>query len=460
MYRNPKMSLEDAPLNSFHKKLTAYSSAAPFLDGYVLSIIGVIMLQLTHALKLGVLQQGLIAAAPLFGMFLGGFVGGLFTDKLGRKVLYLLVLVALAAFSLAQFWVTTAWELVILRLLLGVAIGADHPLATSLLAEFLPKKQRGSLLASLVMMWFVGAGAAYIIGEIILRVGGDEAWRWALASAAVPGALFLIMRAGTPESPRWLLSKGRYAEADLVIKRVYGEDWSIQNLPEKQPEKAVSVRSLFHSAYGKRIFFVSVFWTCSIVPQFAVYAFAPTILQAMGLTGEMASYGSVAITLMFVIGCFLAVKLVNPLGRRKLLIHSFLWSGLSLLLLGVFPQGPAMLTLLLFGAYAVFIGGAQVLQYVYPNELFPTIIRGSAVGLVTSLSRIGAAIGTYLVPMSLSSFGIVHTMYAAVGISVIGLWVTVAMAPETRAMDLHHAGSVNDDERKSKVAYRSDVSSR
>lgn len=460
MSRSNRMSLEDAPLNSFHKRLTVYSSAAPFLDGYVLSIIGVVMLQLTDALKLNALQQGLIAAAPLFGMFLGGFVGGLFTDKLGRKFLYLLVLVALAVFSLTQYWVTTAWELAFLRLLLGVAIGADHPLATSLLAEFLPKKQRGALLASLVMMWLVGAGAAYIIGEIVLRIGGAEAWRWALSSAVVPAVLFLIMRAGTPESPRWLLSKGRHQEADLVIKRVYGDEYSIQNLPEKQAENAVSVWSLFHSAYGKRIFFVSVFWTCSIVPQFAVYAFAPTILRTMGLTGEMASYGAVAITLMFVVGCFAAVKLVNPLGRRKLLIHSFLWSGLALLLLGIFPEGPAMLTLLLFGAYAVFIGGAQVLQYVYPNELFPTAIRGSAVGLVTSLSRVGAAIGTYLVPMSLTSIGIVHTMYVAFGISVVGLWVALAMAPETRSMDLHHAGSVSDDEHQRKLSGRRNVASR
>ncbi|OLL27399.1 MFS transporter [Burkholderia sp. SRS-W-2-2016] len=443
MSQGYKMSLEDAPLNGFHKRLTLYSSAAPFLDGYVLSIIGVVMLQLTEALKLTALQQGLIAASPLIGMFLGGFVGGLFTDKLGRKVLYLLVLVALGLFSATQFWVKSAWELAFLRLLLGVAIGADHPLATSLLAEFLPKRQRGSLLASLVMMWFVGAGAAYVIGEIVLRVGGADAWRWALASAVVPAVLFLVMRAGTPESPRWLLSKGRAAEADHVIKRVYGEHYSIQNLPEKQPEKTASVWSLFHSAYGKRILFVSVFWTCSIVPQFAVYAFAPTILRTMGLTGSWASYGAVAITLMFVFGCLLAVKLVNSLGRRKLLIHSFLWSGLALLLLGVFPEGPALLTLLLFGAYALFIGGAQVLQYVYPNELFPTEIRGSAVGLVTSLSRIGAAVGTYLVPMSLTSIGIANTMYVAFAISVLGLWVTLAMAPETRSMDLHHAGSLS-----------------
>lgn len=442
MSQQCQVSIEDAPLNGFHKRLTVYSSAAPFLDGYILSIVGVVMLQMSDALQLNNFQQGLIAASALVGMFFGGFAGGLFTDRIGRKTLYLLVLVALTLFSLAQFWVTSAWALILLRLLLGIAIGADHPLATSLLAEFLPKKHRGSLLASLVMVWFIGAAAAYVAGEVILRIAGPDAWRWALASAAVPGAIFLMLRAGTPESARWLMSKGRLEEADQVIKKVYGEAYSIQNLPEKAPETEVSAWSLFHSAYGRRIIFVGLFWTCSIIPQFAIYAFAPRILQAMGLTGNWASWGSVAITLMFVLGCLFGARLIEPMGRRSLLIHSFLWSGLALLLLGIFPDGAALVTLLLFGAYALFIGGAQVLQYVYPNELFPTEIRGSAVGLATSLSRIGAAIGTYLVPMALTSIGIANTMFVAFGVSMVGLLVSWIMAPETRAMDLHHAGSV------------------
>ncbi|BGE66920.1 TPA: MFS transporter [Pseudomonas aeruginosa] len=443
MPNNYKISLEDAPLNSFHKKLAVYSSGAPFLDGYILSIIGVVMAQISQALQMNALQEGMVAAAALVGMFLGGFVGGLFTDRLGRKTLYVLVLVALAVFSLGQFWVTSAWALIVLRLLLGIAIGADHPLATSLLAEFLPKKHRGSILASLVLMWFVGAAVAYVAGEVILRTAGPDAWRWALASAVVPAVLFLIMRAGTPESARWLLSKGRTQEADQVIKKVYGSAFSVANLPEAPRSRHVSVWSLFHSSYGKRIFFVSVFWTCSIIPQFAIYAFAPKILHAMGLTGDLAAWGAVAITIMFVFGCLLAVKLINPLGRRNLLMHSFLWSGLALLLLGLFPEGSAQMTLMLFGSYALFIGGAQVLQYVYPNELFPTEIRGSAVGLSTSLSRIGAAVGTYLVPLSLDSIGIANTMIAAFGISMVGLLVTWLMAPETRSMDLHQASAAS-----------------
>lgn len=437
-----KRSVEDAPLNAFHRKLTVYSAGGPFLDGYVLSIIGVAMLQITNALQLSAFWEGLIAASALIGVFLGGFLGGWFTDKYGRKVLYLVDLIAIVGFSVAQFWVESAWALFAWRLLIGIAVGADYPIATSLLAEFLPRKQRGPLLAAMVLMWFAGAAAAYMVGELLLRVGGDDGWRWVLASALVPGALFLIARSGTPESPRWLLSKGRTAEADAVIKRVYGPDYSIADLPEQVSDKPVSVWSLFHSGYGKRMAFVTLFWTCAIVPLFAIYAFAPKVLLALKLTGDWAAYGSIAITLLFTLGCLVATKLINRLGRRKMLIHSFLWSGMSLLLLGLFPDASPTTVLVLFGAYAVLIGGAQVLEYVYPNELFPTEIRASAVGLATSLSRVGAAVGTYLVPISLVSYGIANTMFAAALISLFGALISWWLAPETSKLDLQQAAAL------------------
>ncbi|MDD2063233.1 MFS transporter [Pseudomonas capeferrum] len=437
-----KRSVEDAPLNAFHRKLTVYSAGGPFLDGYVLSIIGVAMLQITNALQLSAFWEGLIAASALIGVFLGGFLGGWFTDRYGRKVLYLVDLIAIVGFSVAQFWVESAWALFAWRLLIGIAVGADYPIATSLLAEFLPRKQRGPLLAAMVLMWFAGAATAYMVGELLLRVGGDDGWRWVLASALVPGALFLIARSGTPESPRWLLSKGRIAEADAVIKRVYGPDYSIADLPEQVSDKPVSVWSLFHSGYGKRMAFVTLFWTCAIVPLFAIYAFAPKVLQALKLTGDWAAYGSIAITLLFTLGCLVATKLINRLGRRKMLIHSFLWSGMSLLLLGLFPDASPTTVLVLFGAYAVLIGGAQVLEYVYPNELFPTEIRASAVGLATSLSRVGAAVGTYLVPISLVSYGIANTMFAAALISLFGALISWWLAPETSKLDLQQAAAL------------------
>ncbi len=344
---NPTTSIEDVPLNAFHRLLTLRSGGGSFVDGYVLSIIGVAMLQMTAALQL-----------------------------------------------------------------------------------------------TLTILWFAGAAFAYLVGDLILRSGGEDAWRLVLASTAAIGAVLFLLRIGTPESPRWLLSKGRDADAERVIRQVYGEAFSLANLPEQALERKVTIWHLLYAGYGKRMLFVTLFWTCSVIPVFAVYAFAPKVLLALNLKGDWASYGSVAITLLFVIGCIIATRLINRIGRRCMLLHSFLWSGLALLGLGVFHAGSEATILGLFGAYALFIGGAQVLQLVYPNELFPTEIRAFAVGVGTSLSRVGAAVGTYLVPLSLETLGTAQTMYAAALVTLLGLLVTWALAPETRSLNLQQAASL------------------
>jgi putative MFS transporter len=96
-----------------------------------------------------------------------------------------------------------------------------------------------------------------------------------------------------------------------------------------------------------------------------------------------------------------------------------------------------------FAAYAVLIGGTQILQWVYPNELFPTEIRGSAVGLASSLSRIGAAFGTHLLPIALSGIGIGPTMLLGGAITLVGAVVSLAWAPETRGKTLAECASIN-----------------
>lgn len=439
----PNTSVEDVPLNRFHKLLTIRSAGGSFIDGYVLSIIGVCMLQMSTALSLNSFWQGMIAASALIGIFFGGFIGGALTDRFGRKRVFFVGPTLFLLCSLAQYWVESAEMLFVLRFMVGMAVGIEYPVATSLLVEFLPRKYRGPRLATLTILWFAGAACAYLVGDFVLRSGGEDAWRLVLASTSIVAAILFALRIGTPESPRWLLSKGRAAEAEAIIKQVYGRSFSLKNLPEQPKVKTLSVWSLLHSGYGKRMLFVTAFWTCSVIPVFAVYAFAPKVLAALNLKGDWASFGSVAITLLFVVGCIIATRLINSVGRRSVLIHSFLLSGLALLGLGYFHAGSEMLILALFGAYALFIGGAQVLQLVYPNELFPTEIRACAVGVGTSLSRVGAAVGTYLVPISLDTLGISQTMYAAAIVTLIGLAVSCWLAPETRELNLQQAAALS-----------------
>lgn len=433
-------SVEDIKLGNFHRLLSVRSGGGSFVDGYVLSIIGVGMLQITSALQLSTFWQGMIAASALIGIFFGGFFGGWITGKFGRQKPYFIGPTIFIVCSIAQFWVESGYALFIYRFFIGVAVGIEYPVATALLVEFLPKKSRGPLLAMLTIMWFAGAAFAYLIGDMILRSGGDDAWRYILASTTIIGLLLFLVRIGTPESPRWLIAQGKNEEAEKIIKKVYGSEYSLDHLPEQPVEKKVSFLDLLHSGYGKRMFFVSTFWTCSVIPVFAVYAFAPKVLLALNLRGDWASLGSIAITFLFVIGCIIATQLINVMGRRPMLMYSFLLSGIALFLLGMFYNSSEIVILILFGAYAVFIGGAQVLQLVYPNEIFPTEIRATAVGIGTSLSRIGAAIGTYLVPVSLDKFGISDTMYAAAAVTFLGLLVSYCLATETKHLNLNEAG--------------------
>ncbi len=434
--------LDNAALNSFHKKLLVYSSGGPFLDGYVLSIVGIALVQATPQLNLSLAWQGLIGASALIGIMLGGFIGGLFTDKYGRHILYTIDLIAIGVSSIAQFWVESAMSLFIWRLILGISVGADYPIATSLLAEFTPKKYRGPFIGIILAMWFVGAALAYIVGEMLLRIGPDG-WRWMLASAALPTAIFMFMRRGTPESPRWLLKNCRYEEANNVLTMVCGKHDQVVTAEDEGNSESFGVSALFKSGYGSRMLFITIFWSCAIIPLFAVYAFCPAIFSALGLTQQAGTSGSSVIMVLFMVGTIVSLFMVNKLGRRLLLLNSFFWSGLALLLLGIYYDSSPYVIMCLFSAYAIFTGGSQTLQFIYPNELFPTEIRASAVGLASSLSRLGAAIGTYLVPLSIADLGIGTTMLIASGITYFGFLVSLKMAPETKHHSLEDAACLS-----------------
>lgn len=435
----PAPTLDDAPLNAFHRKLTLFSSGGPFLDGYILSIIGIALVQINEAWHMSDLWNGLIGASALIGVFLGGLIFGNVTDRIGRKLMYTIDLGAIIFLSIAQFWVSSGWQLFVLRLLIGVAVGADYPIATALVAEFAPKNWRARLLGGLNAMWFVGATVAAFVGYWLLQF--HDGWRWMLVSAALPAALIVIARTTIPESPRWLLSKGRREEAISVLRQTLGANAALENLPEE--EKPSSIRAVVSAGYLRRVVFISIFWTCTIVTLFAIYAFGPQILALFNLqSGNEANLGYGLINLFFFVGNVVALLFVDRLGRRPVLIGGFVISGLGLLYLGLNPHASIAVVTIAFAVYAIFNGGPSILEWIYPNELFPTEIRATAVGLCTGTSRIGAAIGTFATPWALSNLGIGTTMYIAAGIAGVGALVSFLMAPETRGQELHRSAAL------------------
>ncbi|WP_245645179.1 MFS transporter [Pseudonocardia acaciae] len=432
--------MDEAPLTWFHRRLTFYSAGGPFLDGYVLGIIGLALTQVVPLWQLSAVWQGMLAASALVGMFVGGLVFGYLTDLIGRQAMYTIDLGLIAVGSVAQFFVEGPVWLLVLRFLVGLAIGADYPIATSLLAEFTPRRHRGSMLGWLTTMWAAGNTVAYLVGDALASLGPD-AWRWMLLSPAVPAAALMLARIGTPESPRWLLSKGRTEDARAALRKALGPAAELGDLPVEPGH--TSLRGLVAKGYLSRTIFVAVFWACSLWPVYAIYAFGPALLRALDLDDDaQANIGSAAIGMFFLGGCVLATLVANRVRRRSLLVWPFAVATAALLVLGVAPTAPVGVLAVLFAVYAVAIGGPTIMQWIYPNELFPTAIRATAVGLGTTVSRIGAGLGTFVTPILLERAGAGATMLIAGLVCAVGLVVSALMAPETRDRDLHQASAV------------------
>lgn len=422
-----RVMMDEAPATGFHHKLTFLTAGGPICDGYILGIISIALALLGPELHLTAVWEGLIGASALIGIFIGGIVFGYVTDLVGRRVMYTIDLAVFVVASVLQAFVGQAWELFALRLILGLAIGADYPIATALLAEFVPRRQRGPLLSTLVGGWWVGYAASFVVGFILLRAG--VSWRIMLATSVVPSLIVLVLRIGTPESPRWLLSKGRREEALAIVRKFSGATDI-----EEEPTPKTNYLRIFQGAYLRRTLFVSLFWICQTLPGFAIYTFSPQLLSSVHLSDPY--LGTLLISVVSLVGVAPAIFLVNTWGRRPVLIWPFLVCGLALLVLGVLAHMPAPLVALLFIIFSIFSAGSSVLQWVYPNELFPTEVRATGVGFATAMSRIGASIGTFLLPVMLAAWGITPSMLIFAGVCGLGLVISLAWAPETKGMSL------------------------
>jgi MFS transporter, putative metabolite transport protein len=441
-------AIDEAPIRAFHRKLAAACSGGPLLDGYLLGIVGIALTGITAQWHLNATTAALVGVAALVGMFFGGLIFGPITDRIGRKPMYTLDLLALIIASVLSVFVTAAWQLIVLRFVIGVAIAADYPIATSLLSEWLPRRQRGKIFTSVIIIWYIGTALAYLVGYLITAADGNAGWRWMLGSSAILAAVIFLLRLGTPESPRWLVQAGRTEEAREVIAHALDEPVDQAELDDAAPENEprASVTELFHGIYRRRMAFVVTFFTCAIIPLFALETFGPRLLASFGLgSGNLANLGTAIINLVFAIGCLPAMGLLESAGRRKVIVWSFGLMMLPLIALGAWAHAPAPFAIAFFCLYALFSGGPGILEWGYPNELFPTHIRAAAVGMAVALTRFGAAIGTFLVPMALNSLGISATMYAGAAITFIGFLACVAWAEETRNRTLEESGASEPD---------------
>ncbi|MDT2007470.1 MFS transporter [Rhodococcus opacus] len=362
-------ALDDAKLSRFHLKTALYGNGGHLCDGYILGAIVPALPLFAESHPISPLMSGLIGASALIGVFLGSLMFGWFTDKIGRRRMFVIDLALFVVLSLAQIAVTDAVMLLALRVLLGIAVGADYTIATTLVAEFAPRKQRATLLAMGPAMWTVGYVLAIVVGTAIAGVGGDNAWRWILATSAVPALVLLVLRRKTPESPRWLAQNGRTDEALAILRKHVSPTATLADLAEEEEPTTGSLGEVFAKHHRKRLVFCCLFWFCQVVPYFAVFTFLPTILDSLHI--ESGFWQTTSVNLFLLIGGVVGMVTISKIGRRPYTLISFALLAASTLAIGLWQDAPAGYVIALFALFALVSSAMSALDTVYPSELFP-----------------------------------------------------------------------------------------
>lgn len=420
--------IDEAPLNKLHILAAICTLGGTVLDGYILGLIGtgLSIAEETGDLALTPMSQGLVAASALIGIFVGGLFFGRIADKYGRRVVFRWNLIAFVVLSLVQLMTVSEWDLIAYRILLGLAIGVEYAVGAALLAEFSPKRSRGVLLGALQAFWIVGFVGAYVFGHFYT---GDN-WRMFLATSAIPAIIVLVLRSKLPESPRWLMSQGRADEARSVIDKHWGTQYSLPQAVQTS-EKGAPISDLFTKENWRRSVYAGLFWACQVGPLFAIFTFINPVLEKLGMDASGFGAGLLMNGLQLA-GAIAFIWILQLMSRRGFVIWTFTIQLVTLLIVGLWGDAPVFVLTATLGIFMFVISGACNIQFVYPSEIFETRLRSTGVGFAAAMSRLGAALATYLLPVIIDAQGAQVALLVIAVFPLIGLIASIFWAPETK----------------------------
>jgi len=415
----------------FMWRLLAVLIGGMLLDGYILGVIGPVTTPMKEDLGMSTWELGLVASAALFGILIGSPLGGWAGDKWGRKPLFMIDMGLFVLTSVMQFFVDSTWQLFVVRLLMGVAIGAEYSVGWPLMSEFAPAKLRGRLMATTVLAWYAGFMIGYTVAYILELQ--QVPWRIVMGSSTIIAVVLLIARIGLPESPRWLWTERRFDEAHAIAHK-YMVDAADMTDVEHEDAHTGGFGMLFSRPYWRMTVFVSWFWFCNVLPYFAIATFADDVLKKYGLSGGLA--GGVGLSMVAVAGVGITCALIDKAGRRVFTVPPQWIITVVFLIVGLWSGAPPAVVLGLFLVFSFLNAMNGALTSIYPGEVFPTEVRCLGTGFAAAVSRIGAGLGTFLLPITIEKFGVSWTILAMAVIVFSGALVSQLWAPETKGMSL------------------------
>ncbi len=403
----------DAVLKHFDELMTSTRRQAlitialgEFVDGYDLVVVGGAVLALKPAWHLTTGQTGLLSAITFFGSAVGAVVFGDLTDRVGRRRIFVINLVAFVGLTLLSAIVSDYSLLLVIRALIGVAIGADIAASMSFLAELSPRASRGGWTGAFPQIaWTVGALTSVLIDTALLAWGGPDGWRWMLALGALPAVVVLLLRRKLPDSPRWLLSQGRDREALAAFTAlgIPGQLRPVERVPYRQSLYAFG--EVFRAPWTAATIFAILVTGLSSYVGGASSVLGPYVFEQIGHLSIVASeLAGAVIWAGGIAGSLVAFFVLDRMSRVASLIIALVGVFVAyLLMITVAWNTPWLVPLYFVQGFFTWFGAS--VEWILAAELLPTRLRGRGLGLAHGFSRANIGVSAWITPPLLVSLG-------------------------------------------------------
>jgi MFS family permease len=424
--------MDRLPWSGWHWLVVISLGITWILDGLEVTIIGSIVgvLQDPHTLHLSTVEVSSAGTVYLIGSVLGALFFGRLTDKLGRKLLFMITLAVYlvgtvaTAFSFNFIWFAAC------RFLTGAGIGGEYSAINSAIDELIPARARGWTDLAINGTWWVGTAFGAGLTTVLTNphlLPIDLGWRLAFALGAILGLGILLVRRHVPESPRWLMMHGRFDEAnqvvDMIEREVMKED-HIKSLPEPQgsmlirPLGTVSFRQIARSMLQQ-------------YPTRSLLGFSLMVGQAFLYNAIFFTYGLVLTTFYHIpssnvglylipfaigniIGPLTIGRLFDTIGRKKMISFTYIISGILLAITGwLFVQGAltAVTQTICWSIIFFFASAGASSAYLTVSEIFPLEVRALAIALFYSIGTGAAAAAPLLFGILIQSHRPIEVFY-------------------------------------------------
>ncbi|MFC7343951.1 sugar porter family MFS transporter [Saccharopolyspora griseoalba] len=423
------------------------------LFGYDTGVVNGALDPLTADLGLTPFTEGIVVSNLVFGAAFGAVVGGVLSDRYGRRH-NILLLSLVFVFGTLGCALAPSWEvLALFRFVLGLAVGGASATVPVYLAEVAPVERRGGIVTRNELMIVVGQFSAFVVNAIIFSIWHDVAgiWRAMLLVAVLPAIVLFFGMLRLPESPRWLVARGRHDEALAVLlqvrspERAHAEMAEVHRLAEEE-RTAKTAGAVDLGVRWVRVL-ILIGAGLGICQQFtginSIMYYGTQLLGSAGFSANSAIIANTLNGAVSVIGVAVGLSVMNKIKRRTMLLGGFaltttfhLLVGLSALLI---PGGEAKAWfVLVFVVLFVFSMQSTIgpLVWLILSEMFPLKIRSLAIGISIFALWIANALVALGFPPIVEAIGISNTFLAFAVFGTLAITFITTCVPETKDRSL------------------------